>query len=150
MSEDSPGNKVELGIMGEVHPDVAENFGIDTKAYCAELFAELIFDMSDREVHFEPLPKYPATVRDMALIVDEDLEIGRIEQAVRELAPDILENIRLFDVYRGKQLEDGKKSVAFSLRYRDKNKTLTDSRVDEAHGKIVEMLKERFGAVLHD
>lgn len=86
----------------------------------------------------------------MALIVDEDLEIGRIEQAVRELAPDILENIRLFDVYRGKQLEDGKKSVAFSLRYRDKNKTLTDSRVDEAHGKIVEMLKERFGAVLRD
>lgn len=150
MSEDSPGNKVELGIMGEVHPDVAENFGIDTRAYCAELFAELIFDMSDREVHFEPLPKYPATVRDMALIVDEDLEIGRIEQAVRELAPDILENIRLFDVYRGKQLEDGKKSVAFSLRYRDKNKTLTDSRVDEAHGKIVEMLKERFGAVLRD
>lgn len=150
MSEDSPGNKVELGIMGEVHPDVAENFGIDTRAYCAELFAELIFDMSDREVHFEPLPKYPATVRDMALIVDEDLEIGRIEQAVRELAPDILENIRLFDVYRGKQLEDGKKSVAFSLRYRDKNKTLTDSRVDETHGKIVEMLKERFGAVLRD
>ena len=150
MSEDSPGNKVELGIMGEVHPDVAENFGIDTRVYCAELFAELIFDMSDREVHFEPLPKYPATVRDMALIVDEELEIGRIEQAVRELAPDILENIRLFDVYRGKQLEDGKKSVAFSLRYRDKNKTLTDSRVDEAHGKIVEMLKERFGAVLRD
>lgn len=150
MSEDSPGNKVELGIMGEVYPDVAENFGIDTRAYCAELFAELIFDMSDREVHFEPLPKYPATVRDMALIVDEDLEIGRIEQAVRELAPDILENIRLFDVYRGKQLEDGKKSVAFSLRYRDKNKTLTDSRVDEAHGKIVEMLEERFGAVLRD
>ena len=86
----------------------------------------------------------------MALIVDEDLEIGRIEQAVRELAPDILENIRLFDVYRGKQLEDGKKSVAFSLRYRDKSKTLTDSRVDEAHGKIVEMLEERFGAVLRD
>lgn len=150
MSEDSRGDKVELGIMGELHPDVAENFGIDTRAYCAELFAELIFDLSDREVHFEPLPKYPATVRDMALIVDEDLEIGRIERAVRELAPDILENIRLFDVYRGKQLEDGKKSVAFSLRYRDKSKTLTDSRVDEAHGKIVEMLEERFGAVLRD
>ena len=80
--------------MGEVHPDVAENFGIDTRAYCAELFAELIFDMSDREVHFEPLPKYPATVRDMALIVDEDLEIGRIERAVRELASDWFFNIR--------------------------------------------------------
>ena len=88
--------------------------------------------------------------RNMALIVEENLEVGRIEEAVKELETEILEDIKLFDVYRGAQVGKGKKSVAFSLKYRDKNKTLTDEEADHAHNAVVEMLKKRFGAVLRD
>ena len=86
----------------------------------------------------------------MALIVDEDLEIGEIEAQVNAMGIGILRDIKLFDVYRGEQVEQGKKSVAFSLTYRDDEKTLTDEETDEAHNSVVEMLKEKFGATLRD
>lgn len=150
VTSDTNGQEVELGIMGEVHPDVAENFGIDTRAYCCELFFDLIDELSDREVQYHQPPKYPSTSRDMALIVDEDLEIGEIEAQVNAMGIGILRDIKLFDVYRGEQVEQGKKSVAFSLTYRDDEKTLTDEETDEAHNSVVEMLKEKFGATLRD
>ena len=150
LSKDDHGGEVELGIMGEIHPDVLDNFNIDTRVYCSELFLDLLFEIADREIQFEHLPKYPATGRDMALIVEENLEVGSIEEAVKELETEILEDIKLFDVYRGTQVGKGKKSVAFSLKYRDKNKTLTDEEADHAHNAVVEMLKKRFGAVLRD
>ena len=144
------GEPVELGIMGEIHPDVAEGFGIDTRAYAAELFFDTVLEFSDREVVYEHPPIYPATSRDMALVVDEDLEVGKIEEAVREMEADILEDIRLFDVYRGIQAGVGKKSVAFSLTYRDNSKTLTDAEVDAVQAEVVAMLKDKFDAVLRD
>lgn len=150
VTADTNGQEVELGIMGEVHPDVAENFGIDTRAYCCELFFDLIDELSDREVQYHQPPKYPSTSRDMALIVDEDLEIGEIEAQVKSMGIGILRDIKLFDVYRGEQVDNGKKSVAFSLTYRDDEKTLTDEETDEAHNSVVEMLKEKFGATLRD
>lgn len=150
VSRDARGDELELGIMGEIHPDTADNFNLDTRVYCAELFLDLLFEIADREIQFEHLPKYPSTGRDMALIVEDDLEVGKIEEAVRELEANILEDIRLFDVYRGSQVGDGKKSVAFSLKYRAKDKTLTDEEADKAHNEVVEMLKNRFGAVLRD
>lgn len=150
IARDRNGDDTELGIMGELHPDVAENFGIGTRAYCAELFFDLILTLSDREIQYRHPPKYPATSRDMALIVDEDLEVGKIEAAVKEMEAGILEDIRLFDVYRGEQVGRGKKSVAFSLTYRNSDRTLTDEEADKAHAEVVEMLKERFHAVLRD
>jgi len=136
--------------MGEIHPDVAENYGMDVRAYCCELFFDLIVELSNREVQYHQPPKYPSTSRDMALIVDEDLEVGAIEEAVKEMGIDILRDIKLFDVYRGEQVEKGKKSVAFSLTYRDDNKTLKDEETDSAHNSVVEMLKTKFGATLRD
>ncbi|NBI63857.1 phenylalanine--tRNA ligase subunit beta [Clostridiales bacterium] len=140
----------ELGIMGEVYPDVADKFGIGTRAYCCELFFDSVIRHANIEKAYEPLPKYPATSRDIALLVDEDLQVGDIEAVIQEEGKAILENVRLFDVYRGKQVEDGKKSVAFALTYRDKNKTLTDEEVTKVHDRVLEALKNKVNAVLRE
>lgn len=141
----------ELGIMGEIHPDVAENYGMDNvRIYCCELMFDAVIRHADTEKAYSPLPKYPSTSRDIALTVDEDLEVGRIESVIRENGGRILESVKLFDVYRGKQLEEGMKSVAFSLVYRDAEKTLTDEDVAEVHEKVLEALKDKLNAVLRE
>lgn len=140
----------ELGIMGEVYPDVADKFGIETRAYCCELFFDAVARHANLEKTYEPLPKYPATYRDIALLVDEDVQVGDIETIIREEGKSILEQVQLFDVYRGKQVEEGKKSVAFALTYRDKNKTLTDEDVIKVHDRVLETLKNKVNAVLRE
>lgn len=141
----------ELGIMGEIHPDVAEKYGMgDIRVYCCELMFDNIARHADTEVVYTPLPKYPSTSRDIALLVDEDLEVGLIENVIAENSGDILEKVELFDVYRGKQIGEGKKSVAFALTYRDKNRTLTDEDVAKVHDKVLKALKEKLNAVLRE
>ncbi|MDO4544604.1 MAG: phenylalanine--tRNA ligase subunit beta [Bacillota bacterium] len=141
----------ELGIMGEVHPDVAGKYGMDgVRIYCCELMFDAVIRHSDTEIVYTPLPKYPSTSRDIALLVDEDMEVGRIEEIIREQGKKILESVKLFDVYRGEQVEEGKKSVAFALTYRDKDKTLTDEDVAEVHNTVLRALKERLNAVLRE
>ena len=140
----------ELGIMGEVHPDVSEKFGIGTRSYVCELFFDSVIRHANIEKAYEPLPKYPATSRDIALLVDEDIQVGDIESIIKEQGKAILEKVQLFDVYRGKQVAEGKKSVAFALTYRDKNKTLTDEDVAKVHDKVLEALKEKVNAVLRE
>ena len=105
---------------------------------------------ADTEIVYTPLPKYPSTARDIALLVDEDMEVGRIEKVIKDFGGKILETVRLFDVYRGQQVEEGKKSVAFSLVYRDKDKTLTDEEVTEVHSKVLDALKDKLNAVLRE
>ncbi len=141
----------ELGIMGEIHPDAAENYGIDgVRIYCCELMFDAITRHADTETVFTPLPKYPSTSRDIALLVDEDMEVGSIEKVIRENGRKILEHVKLFDVYRGKQVEEGKKSVAFTLTYRDKDKTLTDDEVTAVHNNVLNALKDKLNAVLRE
>ena len=140
----------ELGIMGEVYPDVAEEFGIGTRAYVCELFFDAIIRHANVEKHYEPLPKYPSTSRDIALLVDEDVQVGDIEKVIREKGRPILESVKLFDVYRGKQVAEGKKSAAFALTYRDKNKTLTDEEVAKVHESVLEALKNEVNATLRE
>ena len=145
------GELVQLGVMGEVHPDVAEQYGMDgVRIYCCELMFDAIRDNSDRTILYTPLPKYPSTSRDIALLVEENLEVGRIEALIRKEGGRILENVKLFDVYRGKQVEEGKKSVAFTLTYRDKDKTLTDEDVAKVHNKVLEALEHKLNAVLRE
>jgi phenylalanyl-tRNA synthetase beta chain len=141
---------IELGIMGEVHPDVAENYGIGTRAVLCEMFFDKIEDIAKTETRYVPLPKYPAMTRDIAVTVDEDVAVGSMEEAIKASAGELLESVQLFDIYRGEQIDEGKKSVAFSLTYRDKNKTLTDEEVEPAHEKVVLELKGRFDAVLRE
>lgn len=141
----------ELGIMGEIHPDVAENYGMDgVRIYCCELMFDAIMRHADTEIVYTPLPKYPSTSRDIALLVDEDMAVGKIEEVIRKHGKKILENVKLFDVYRGKQVEEGKKSVAFTLTYRDKDKTLTDDEVAAVHNDVLNALKEKLNAVLRE
>ncbi|MDD7015557.1 MAG: phenylalanine--tRNA ligase subunit beta [Firmicutes bacterium] len=141
----------ELGIMGEIHPDVAENYGMGgVRIYCCEILVSAIIRNSDTEIVYSPLPKYPSTSRDIALLVDEDMEVGAIERIIKAHGETILESVKLFDVYRGKQVEEGKKSVAFNLTYRDKDKTLTDEEVTAVHNGVLEALKNELNAVLRE
>lgn len=141
----------ELGIMGEIHPDVAENYGMDgVRIYCCELMFDAVIRHSNTEIVYSPLPKYPSTSRDIALLVDEDMEVGKIEAVIKGNGGSILESVKLFDVYRGKQVEEGKKSAAFTLIYRAAEKTLTDEDVAGVHGKVLEALKEKLNAVLRE
>lgn len=144
------GEEVELGIMGEVHPEVSKAFGIDTRVYCGELLMDVIEDLSDREVHYHRPPKYPSMERDIALIVDESTTVKEIEDVIWKNGTDLLKSVKLFDVYRGEQVEEGKKSVAFNLTYRHDDRTLTDEETDAVHSKVVEALKSQLGAVIRD
>ncbi len=142
---------MQLGVMGEVHPDVAEQYGMDgMRIYCCELMFDAIKACSDRTIMYKPLPKYPSTSRDIALLVEENTEVGKIEDLIRTEGGKILESVKLFDVYRGKQVEGGKKSVAFNLTYRDKDRTLTDEDVAKVHNKVLEALEHKLNAVLRD
>lgn len=141
---------VELGIMGEVHPDVAEKYGIGVRCYTAELFFNVVTEMANLEKVYTPLPKYPATSRDIALVVDEAVSVGDIEKTIKGAGGKLLRKIELFDVYRGHQVEEGKKSVAFALTYRHDDKTLTDDDVNVVHNKILKALKEKMNLTLRD
>ena len=141
---------VELGIMGEVHPDVAEKYGIGTRCYAAELMMGVVTEMANLEKAYSPLPKYPATSRDIALVVDESMAVGDIEKVIASAGGKILKNIKLFDVYRGPQVGENKKSVAFALTYRHDDRTLTDEEVSKLHGEILNALKEKLDVTLRD
>ena len=141
---------VEIGIMGEVHPDVAEKYGIGTRCYVAELFFNVVSEMANLEKSYRPLPKYPAVSRDIALVVDEDMAVGDIEKTIKGAGGELLRDIKLFDVYRGPQVGENKKSVAFALTYRHDERTLTDEDVNKVHGGILDALKEKLDVTLRD
>lgn len=142
--------EVELGIMGEVHPDVAEKYGIGTRAYCAELFFGTMVELSNTVKQYRPLPKYPSITRDIALVVDESMSVGEIEKVIWGAGAEILTSIKLFDIYRGEQVGAGKKSVAFNLTYRHSDKTLKDEDVQAAHAKVLDALKEKLDINLRE
>lgn len=137
-----------LGTVGEIHPDVLENFGMKERVYVAELNFELLVLASNLGRKYTPLPKYPSVTRDIALIVDEEIMVKEIEKIIMENSKKLVEAIKLFDVYKGGQIDKGKKSVAYSIIYRSHDKTLTDEDVSKVHDKIVEKLKEKLNATL--
>ena len=144
------GEEVELGIMGEVHPDVASNYGIGEKVYCGEFFLDRLIEFSSREIQYSKPPKYPSTSRDIAMVVSESTPVAEIEKVIKEAGAEILRSVKLFDIYRGIQVGAGKKSVAYSLTYRHDDRTLTDVETEEAHAKVVEALKNNLGASIRD
>ena len=144
------GEPADLGIMGEVHPDVLERFGMGAKACIAEIDFDLVCESADTEVHYQKPPKYPAIQRDIAMIVDDDLEVGSIVSEIESVESDIIESVKLFDIYRGLPIPADRKSCAFSITYRDPEKTLTDEEVDEVQKKIISDLEKKFGALLRE
>ena len=141
------GDKV-LGYLGQIHPAVLKNYDIGTELYVAELDLEELFPLVEREHYYQPLPKFPATTRDLAILCDEDVYVLQLENAIRKGAKNALSKLELFDVYRGVQVAPGKKSVAFSLTLRNPDHTLTDAEADEIVGRILRALEEDCGAVL--
>jgi len=136
--------------MGEIHPDVSEKFGIGTRCYCCELAFDQVIKHANTDRFYRPLPKYPAMARDIALLVKEDIYVAEMESIIREVGGKLLESVVLFDVYRGKQVLPGRKSVAFTLTYRAADRTLTDDEVVKVHQKVLDALREKLDAVLRE
>ena len=139
---------VEIGVMGQVHPLVAKNYGIDSEVYCAELSFTKMLGLRLPEPTFAPLPKYPAVSRDLALICDEALTVAQVEDVISASAGKLLRKIQLFDIYRGVGVPEGKKSMAFSLELRADDRTLTDSDSEKVVSNVLAALKEKLNATL--
>ena len=140
-------NGEELGIFGEIHPQVSENYGISQRVYALSIDMDVLYQYSAKSKQYAPLPKFPAITRDLALICDDAIPVMTLEKAMTKAAGKMLENIKLFDVYKGKQIEEGKKSVAFSITLRSKDSTLTDEQANSAVKKMIQAL-ESLGASL--
>lgn len=140
-------NGQELGIIGEIHPECVKNYGIGTRVYVFSLDADVMYAHANQEKHYTPLPKYPAVTRDLAVICDEGIPVLTLEKAITAAAGKHLDSLSLFDVYQGKQIEAGKKSVAFNIALRSADSTLTDEQASVLMDKIIKAL-EKSGAVL--
>ena len=138
----------KIGVLGQVHPLVAEGYGIGTEVYVCELDFEVVRTSLAEERVFHALPRFPAVTRDLALVCDESLTVGQLERCITEAAGSLLQKINLFDIYRGPGIAAGKKSVAFSLELRADDRTLTDEDSTGVVNAVLEKLKNELNVVL--
>lgn len=136
-----------LAIMGELHPETLENYEIGVKAYVAKLLIPEMMSVSVTEKTYKPLPKFPATTRDLSVVCDDSITVASLEKAIKNAVGKILEKVTLFDVYKGSQIAEGKKSVSFSISMRSMESTLTDEQADAAMKRVLKAMTE-FGAEL--
>ena len=139
---------VDVGYIGQIHPLVTKNYGMECEVYCAEINFTQLFDLQLADPTYIPLPKYPTVSRDLSLICDEAITVAQIEDVITTAAGKLLRNIRLFDIYRGTGVAEGKKSMAFSLELRADDRTLTDTDSEQVVGKVLAALNEKLGATL--
>ena len=138
-----------IATIGEAHPKVLDNYEINKKVYLAELNITKVTKYARNSKKYVEIPKYPAVERDIAIIVDENIEVGQIEKIITKKAKKLLESKELFDIYRNEEvLGKNKKSVAYALIFRDKNKTLLDEEVNKVMEGIVSELEKDVGAEL--
>jgi len=149
LAEVSVGGNV-VGVLGELHPDVVEDLELVGPVVYADLSVEdlLAASRADLPPQVRPIPRFPASARDLALEVDEAIEAGNVGEALRKAGGTLVEAVELFDLYRGEQVGKGRKSLAFRVTYRDPEATLTDQRVDEAHSRVTAEAQRRFGAAM--
>lgn len=137
-----------VGYIGQIHPTVAKNYGIDSEVYCAEINMDTLYSMQLPEATYVPLPKYPSVTRDLAIVCDEAITVAQAEEVIEQAAGNLLRSVRLFDVYRGVGIPQGKKSMAFSLEIRADDRTLTDADSEGVTSRILKALQEKIGAIL--
>ena len=137
-----------IATIGEVHPEVLDNYGIEKRAYLAEVNLSKVTKYSKVNKKYVEVPKFPAVERDIAIIVDEKVEVGQIEKIITKKAKKLLEKMQLFDIYRNEKLGDNKKSVAYSLIFRDKNRTLSDEEINVVMENIIGELQKTLNAEL--
>ena len=137
-----------IAVVGELHPEAAENFGIKQKVYLFEMDVETLMKYTAKNFHFESLPKYPAIARDLAMLVDEEVAAADIERVITKHGGKNFAGVTLFDVYTGKQVAAGKKSLAFNLTFQSKDRTLKDEEADAAFQQILAAVEQQFHAEL--
>jgi phenylalanyl-tRNA synthetase beta chain len=137
-----------IGVFGQIHPLVAQNYGVDADLYCAELSFDALKQAEGSDPEYVPLPKFPAVTRDIAVVCDEPVTVGTLEDAIRKGAKGLLKDVSLFDIYRGPGIAEGKKSVAFNLVLRADDRSLTAEEADADVKSILETLEQDLGAVL--
>lgn len=137
-----------LGTLGQIHPDVCAAYGLDGATYCAEIDVVLLHDLEGAEPVYTPLPRFPAITRDIAVVCDAAVPVGELTECIRKAEKNVLRGVKLFDVYTGVGIPEGKKSVAFSLTLRSDDGTLTDDHAGEAVRAVLDALRESFGAVI--
>ena len=137
-----------LGRFGQVHPLVAKNYGVSEELYAAELDFPAMFAHRTTELYYAPLPRYPAVMRDISLVCDDALTAGELEKCIRRAGGEYLESVEVFDVYKGANIPEGKKSISFALALRAGDQTLTDDHADEAVAAILDALAREYGAVI--
>ncbi len=134
-------NGQSVAVFGEVHPTVAERFGIGQKVYVAEIDLPALYAIHRDQIVFHPLPKFPAVNRDIALVCDRSLPVARLEQAIHSVKSKLIQSVKLFDVYEGNQIEADKKSVAYSIGLQSDSHTLTDDECNAVMDSIFEALR---------
>ncbi|MBQ3194193.1 MAG: phenylalanine--tRNA ligase subunit beta [Oscillospiraceae bacterium] len=139
---------MDVGFMGQVHPLVAKNYGMDVDVYCAEINFTKLLQCQLPDATYTPLPKYPSVTRDLSLICDEAVTVAQAEDVITAAAGKLLRGVKLFDIYRGTGVPEGKKSMAFSLELRADDRTLTDTDSESVVSKVLTALKEKLDAIL--
>ncbi|MBQ7736364.1 MAG: phenylalanine--tRNA ligase subunit beta [Oscillospiraceae bacterium] len=140
--------ETRLGVLGQLHPQTAANYGMDCEVYCAELDFEAMIALRGETPIYVPLPRFPAITRDLALVCDNAVTVGELIECIRSAGAEALKGVKFFDVYTGPGIPAGKKSVAFSLTLRSDDATLTDDHAEEAVALVLKALKEKLGAVI--
>ena len=139
---------VDVGFVGQIHPLVAQNYDMDCDVYCAQINFTKLMELQLDAPKYTPLPKYPTVNRDLSFVCEEALTVADAENVIEAAAGKLLRSIRLFDIYRGKGIEEGQKSMAFSLELRADDRTLTDTDSEQVITKVLTALKEKLGASL--
>ena len=134
------GDKV-LGYLGEVHPDVADTYDIGEKAYVAVLDMPTLIELSNFDIKYTGIAKYPAVSRDLSMVMKKDILVGEVEAVIRKNGGKLLESCTLFDVYEGAQITEGYKSVAYSIAFRAKDHTLEEKEITQVMDKILKGLE---------
>ena len=141
-------NGQEVGTLGQIHPLVAANYGVDAELYYADLKFDVLFASRGTDPEYQPLPKFPAVTRDIAVLVDKAVTVGAMESSIQAAAKGLLKDVTLFDIYEGAKLPTGKKSVAFNLVLRADDRSLTAQEADDEVNLVLERLKKDFDAML--
>jgi phenylalanyl-tRNA synthetase beta chain len=136
-----------IGFVGQVHPGVQKSYGLK-ETYVFDIDFAYLLDIHENEPSFSVIPRYPSTTRDIALVLDQDVKAGEVQAVIKDAGGELVKDIQVFDVYQGEHLEEGKKSIAFSLFYQDPERTLTDEEVEASYHAILEAVKEQFDAQL--
>ena len=133
---------VVVGYLGEVHPDVADTYGIGTKAYVAVLDMPEITERATFDRKYTGIAKFPAVTRDISMVMSKEILVGQVEEVIEKKGGAYLESYALFDLYEGAQIKEGYKSVAYSIVFRAKDKTLEEAEISQAMEKILAGLEE--------